>query len=217
MLHLLQSCWLSGLLLIASASAHAYPPAGLKPRYLATGTGISLPTASTNGTSVPTGSTYPTSTSTPTPTSFYLVAADTGNSRLDGEYVYLQSDTSGNGLLVLYLASAVSGVASFSTFALNADGTLTNDFTGDAIATIFAGSTYGTLMFEPAAIADANGDPKSFCKIVAGALTCQTGTDVVFSVCPYQVISGTLVGGTIDVGPTTEPGCSPLTLLVVPA
>lgn len=232
-----QSCWLSFLLFTISATAHAYyPPAGLKPRYLATGTGISLsstlpppyPTGTANGTSIPTGSTYPTSspqtnsstsspTATPTPTPspsefFYLVAADTGTGH-DGYYVSIGADDPG--LLVLYLAAEPNQVASFSTFNINADGTLQNEFAG-GIASIFPGSTYGTLMFSPESVVDANGNTKSFCEIVGGALTCQTGADTVFSICPYEIIDGYVYGGNVDVGPMTQPGCNPLTLLVVP-
>ncbi|CAF9943726.1 MAG: hypothetical protein ALECFALPRED_001113 [Alectoria fallacina] len=231
---LVQTCWFSSLLFIVSATAHAYPPAGLKPRYLVTGTGISLPSTisppypsgTASGTSVTTGSTYPTSpaqtnsstttsTPTPTPTSsefFYLVAADTGTDS-DGDYVSIGADDPG--LLVLYLGSVPNQVASFSTFSINADGTLQNEFAG-GIASIFPGGKYQTLMFTNEANAEANGDIISFCQIVGGALTCQTGADTVFSICPSQVIDGTVVGGNVNVGPTTQPGCNPLTLLVVP-
>lgn len=99
---LVPSCWLTSLLFIASATAHAtsltsiYPHADLKRRYLSTGTTVSLPSAATppyptgsaNGTSVPTGSIYPSGVSStagtstavpaPTPSAFYLVIADTG-------------------------------------------------------------------------------------------------------------------------------------------
>ncbi|KAL9072034.1 MAG: hypothetical protein Q9161_003808 [Pseudevernia consocians] len=233
----LKPSWLSSLLFIVSATALVYPPVGLRPRYLATGTGISLPstspppypTSGANGTSVPTGSTHPTSsaqtnspastsTATPTPTPssspefFYLVAADTGTD-LDGDYVSIGADDPG--LLVLYLAAAPNGVASFSTFSINADGTLQNEFSG-GIASIFSGAQYGTLIFEPESVTDAGGYTKSLCEIVAGALTCQTGTDTVFSICPSEVVDGHVEGGNVDVGPTTQPGCDPLTLLVVP-
>ncbi|CAF9940109.1 hypothetical protein IMSHALPRED_001754 [Imshaugia aleurites] len=225
---LIQSCWLSSLLIIASATAHAFPPAGLKPRYLATGTGISLPstipppypTSNATGISAPTGSIYPTSsisTATPTPTAsgpFYLVVADTGTD-LDGEYAYISADTSGADILVLYLANAPDEVASFSTFNLNADGTLQNEFAG-GIAAIFPGGTSGSLFFENEVYVDEAGDVKSICEIVGGVLTCQTGADTVFFVCPFQDIFGTLVGGTINVGLSTQSGCTTLTLLAVP-
>lgn len=208
------------MLFAASAIPHVYHPAGLKPRYLATGTGIA---SSANATSPSTGSAFPTSsptstsTAAPTPTSsefFYLVAADTGTD-LDGDYVSIGSDTSGNGLLVLYLASTPNQVARFSTFNLNADGTLQNEFSG-GIANIFAGGTYQTLIFSGETFAEESGNTVSLCDIVGGALTCHTGADTVFFVCPSQVISGTLTGGTVDVGPMTRPGCTPLSLLAVP-
>ncbi|KAF6231590.1 hypothetical protein HO173_010122 [Letharia columbiana] len=222
---LLQSRWLSSFLFIASAAAYAYPPAGLKPRYLATGTGISLPstspppypTGSANGTSVSTSPTSASTTATPTPTSselFFLVAADTGTD-LDGDYASIGSDTSGNGLLVLFLAAEPDQVASFSTFNINADGTLENEFVG-GIASIFAGSKYDSLHFENEVFVDEAGDTKSICEVVGGALTCQTGAATVFFVCPVQDIDGSFIGGTVEVGPTTQPGCTTLTLLAVP-
>ena len=228
---LIQSYCLSSLLFTLSVNANLYPPVGLKPRYLATGTGISLsstnpppyPTAGANGSSVATGSAFPTSsptsnsTATPTPTSsgfFYLIAADTGTD-LDGDYVSIGSSTSGNGLYVLYLASTPNQVASFSTFSLNADGTLQNEFVG-GIAAIFPGGTTGTLMFTSETLAEENGDTISFCEVAGGTLTCETGAFTVFFVCPYQVISGTLVGGTVDVGLVTQSGCTPLSLRAVP-
>ena len=218
----IQSFWLSSLLFIVTATAHVYPPAGLKPRYLATGTGISLPSASAppyptgsaTGTSPSTASTAA-STATPTPTAsgpFYLVAADTGTDH-DGYFVYIGADDPG--LLVLYLASGPDEVTSFSTFNINADGTLQNEFSG-GIASTFPGSTYDALIFNPEGFTDSQGYIKSFCEIVDGALTCQTGAATVFSICPYQDIEGHVEGGNVEVGPTTEPGCNPLTLLVVP-
>lgn len=219
---LLPSCWLAILLFIVSATAHIFPPAGLKPRYLATGTGISLsstttppyPISSANGTSAPTGSIYPTSTATPTqpPSDFYLVAADTGTDR-DGYYAYIGANDPGE--LVLYLAAKPEPVASFSTFHLNADGTLLNEFSY-GIASVYPGYKYGSLEFHPEAFAESQGYIISYCKIVGGALSCQTGSDTVFSICPYQDEEGHLEDGNVFVGQTTEPGCFPLTLLVVP-
>ena len=110
---------LTSLFFIASVTAHAYyPPVGLKPRYLSTGTGISLslPTNSANGTAtVSPGTIYlppsstptapvtpistpssssssstapPTSTSPSSSSAFHLIAAGTGTS-LDGSYLFV--------------------------------------------------------------------------------------------------------------------------------
>lgn len=218
---LVQYCWLSSLPFIASAIAHAYPPAGLRPRSLTTGTGISLPSTSAppypTGTAVPTGSiTTSTATPTSTPSSefFYLVVADTGT-QYDGDFLTISSQSSGTGLLVLYpRAQAPDEVTLFSTFNINADGTLQNEF-ARGIANIFPG-TDGTLFFRDEAYVDAAGNIKSICEVVGGTLTCQTGADTVFFICPFQRIAGTLVDGTVNVGPTVRPGCTPITLLVVP-
>ena len=225
---LVQYCWLSSLPFIASAIAHAYPPEGLRPRYLATGTGISLSSTSAppyptgtgiaSGTAIPTGSTTaPTATSTLIPSSefFYLVVADTGT-QYDGDYLSIGSESSGTGLLVLYPgAKAPEEVTSFSTFNLNADSTLQNEFDG-GIANIFPGSTDGTLFFRDEAYVDAVGNIKTICEDVSGTLTCQTGADTVFFICPFETIAATLIGGTVNVGPTVQPGCTPITVLVVP-
>lgn len=177
-----------------------------------------MPTGSVYPTSsAPTNTSSPTSTATPTPTAsepFYLVVADTGTD-LDGQYASIGSDTSGASLLVLYLAATPNEVASFSTFTLNADGTLQNEFVG-GIAAIFPGGTSGSLFFENAVFVDEAGDTESICEIVGGVLTCRTGADTVFFVCPFQVITGTLVGGTVNVGLATQSGCTTLTLLAVP-
>lgn len=209
------------MLFLTSANAHIYPPAGLKPRYLATGTGISLPsttsppypTTSTNIPSAPISSISPTSTPTPTASEFfYLVAANT-NTSLDGSYIYIGSDDAGN--LVLYLAPAPDQVASFSKFNINADGTLQNEFSG-GIASVYPGAKYGSLWFNPEAFTESQGYTVSFCGIVGGELNCRTGADTVFSVCPYQDIEGHVEGGEVVVGVVAEPGCTGLSLLVVP-
>lgn len=106
-------------------------------------------------------------------------------------------------------------MASFSTFSLNADGTLENEFAG-GIAAIFSGGTSGSLMFTSESSAEASGDTISICEIAGGYLTCVTGADTVFFICPSQVISGTLIGGDVNVGVTTESGCTTITLEVVP-
>lgn len=213
--------WLTSLPSIASAIVHALPPAGLRPRYLATGTGISLASTSapfvSTGTAISTGS-ISTSTVTPTPIPstefFYLVVADTGT-QYDGDYLSIGSDTVGNGLLVLYPGEGPDQVTSFSTFNINADGTLQNEFVG-GIANIFPGGTTGTLFFRGETYVDESGNTKTICEVLGRTLTCQTGADTVFFICPPEVISGTLVGGTVDVGQTVTQGCTAITLLVVP-
>lgn len=208
---------------MVSATAHVYPPAGLKPRYLATGTGVSLPSTSSppyptgtaNGTTIPTYSSTSPSTAIPTPTSsefFYLVISDIGTS-LDGDYLTIGSDFGGSGLYVLYPGDEPDSDAKFSTFSINTDGTFQNEFV-QGIAYIFSEGTDDPLVFAGEVSVDENGGIKSICAINGGVLTCQTGTDVVFFVCPFNFTLE--AGGTVDVGPITRPGCTPITLLAVP-
>ena len=217
---LVQYCWLSSLPFIASAIAHAYPPAGLRPRYLATGTGISLPSTSAapypTGTAIPTGSITPTAAPTSIPSSelLYLVIADTGT-EYDGEYLGVNSQYSGTGLLVLYPRKNVNRDPPFSVFNINADGTLQNEFSG-GIANIFPGSTDGTLHFEDVAYVEEVGNIKTICDVVGGTLNCQTGADTVFFICPFRREAATQLDGTLNVGRTVQPGCTPITVLVVP-
>lgn len=105
-------------------------------------------------------------------------------------------------------------MASFSTFSLNADGTLGNEFSG-GIAAIFSGGTSGELMFTTESAAVAGGDAISICQIGGGELTCATGADTVFYICPSQVIDGTLIGGDVVVGVTTQAGCTTISLEAV--
>ena len=236
-----QSCWFSSLLFIASVTGHAYPPAGLKPRYLANGTGISLPlttpspypTGSANGTAIPTGSIYPTrpilpsgvssntSTSTaipnPTPSPFYLVVADTGTP-FDGDYLFIGMDNERSGLELLLFGpqepTSEPSPTAASVFSLSADGILRQDSTG-LIASYF--DNYGLFVFEYPDALESEGESAATCKIVGGALTCQNGADGVFSALYQAVVDEYHPEPSVYLAPTVPAGYSPLTLLVVPA
>ena len=238
------SCWLSSLLFITLVTAHAvspinnHPPADLKDRSLSTGTGVSLlrtitppyPTGSANGTSVPTSSVYSTSsihpsgvssTSTggpgPTPTSFYLIAADTGT-YLDGDYLYIGIDDSGDQLFHLLFEQRFP--AGPSSFSLSANGTLVQDQTGRIaryrkVQENEEDAVYQDLLFfvDPDAPEDPD-DRAVTCEIVHGALTCQSGANGVFYKPPQYVTEYELTLASVTLGQVVLPGSYQITLLV---
>ena len=219
--------WLFSLPLIAPAIGHAYLPNGLKPRYLATGTGVSSPstsappyptgTSTANGTAVPTGST---ATSTATPTSipsselFYLVVADSGTDILDGSFLEFSGAVafSGNLNLYPYPPPLPSGPDSYALFHLNEDGTLG---VAEYICWIDTTITFAALGVAPP---DPEGNPSDevICEVVGGKLFCEAAGKTVFSICPTTLPSAGFTGAELDIGPTVEPGCAEVTLLVVP-
>lgn len=81
---------------------------------------------------------------------------------------------------------------------------------------MYPGTGYRSLWFNPEAFTESQGYTISECEIVGGGLSCTTGADTVFSICPYENVEGHVENGNVDVGQATEPGCFPLTLLVVP-
>ena len=224
---LIQISWLLSLYFLSSAAAHAGLPMGFRPRDLATGTANSsssppYPTGTANGTATPTGSiAASTATSTPVLPSgfFYLVIASTGTP-YDGQLLRRTGYKAYNGGVVLYpevyqpdyYATDIQ-----SHFSLLASGALYNAG-AQGVAGIGAFVTYGTLVFAPEE--DYEYQPpfppgqKSICKIVSGAVTCQTGPATVFYICPFISAEGS--GGDVLVGPSAEPGCTVIDLLAVP-
>ena len=226
------SFWLSSLLFIASATAHAYAPAGLRPRCLSiTGTSVPFistppyPTGSANGTAIPTASTYvPTATSmTPpvsTPFLFYLVTAGTGTF-LDGYYLYYDccyGGVQGGTLAILRFTNNADVISrTSSTFSLNGNSTLKNTYGG--VGRAFDDSTTLYWFFNNGDIYGVDQSAvvhESICEIVGGELTCVTGVDTVFLVCGIDS-ANTVVGNlVVQLGTAVPAGCSPFTLLVVP-
>lgn len=82
------------------------------------------------------------------------------------------------------------------------------------LANIFPGGTAGTLFFRSETDVDESGNTKTICEVVGRILNCQTGADTVFFIFPPEVVSGTLVGGTVDVEQAVTQGCTAITLLV---
>ena len=238
----IQSLWLMSLLFITSVAAHAYPPMGLKPRYLSTGTAISLSvlTNSANGTAVSTGTIYsppsvsivaPTSTSSaaaPTSTSsdFRLVAAGTGT-YLDGYYL-IADGTRGAGdgdlqVMVFIEELAAPPLDDVATFHLAANNTLVNGYGGEGKAFGFPTDNYWFFNRNP--ILEPYEAFESVCEIVGGELKCVTGPNTVFYICVEVFVDGPFAGEPINdrdliplLGPAVDTACSgvELTLLVVP-
>ena len=238
----IQSFWLTSLLFITSVTAHAYPPMGLKPRYLSTGTGISpaFPTKSANGTAVLTGTTYsPPSISTAAPTStssaaapsstssdFHLVAAGTGT-YLDGYYLIVNGARgSGPGdlqVMVFIEELPLTPLVDVATFHLAANGTLVNGYGGEGKAFGFPADNY--WFFNRNTILEPYEVFESVCDIVGGELRCATGPNTVFYICVEVFVDGPFAGEPINdrdliplLGPAVNSACSgvELTLLVVP-
>lgn len=224
--------WLSSLSFIALAICHAYPPIGLKPRYLATGTGVSLPstsappyptgtgTGTANGTATSTGS-IANSTATPTPIPpterFFLVVADSGTD-LDGNYIQFSGNTAQSGLLVLYPRPPPDDFSYPSSllFNINEDGTLgIQEYTCFILSII----TYPPLILGEAGPYETQPDypyATVYCEAVGGDLACQSDSRTIFSICPDDFPYDGFTGGSVDLGPTVEPGCAEVTLRIVP-
>lgn len=219
---LLQSCWLSSLLFVVSTAANVYPPAGLKPRYLATGTGISLP--STSSPPYPTGSSYLTSSilpsgvsstavPAPTPSTFYLVVADTGTP-FDGHYIFVGTDTSRDGLYLGIIGSTEPDQYGMSVFSLSANGTLEQD-QSTLVAAYFDFDGSGSFIFQYPYAFEALQETAAACEIVGGALVCQNGEAGVFHATPQMFIAEELTTPSLGLSPTAPSGSYEVTLLVV--
>ena len=237
---LVHSRWLSSLLSIASVTAHALSPirdhfaADLRDRSLSTGTGVSLPltttppypTGSPNGTSIPTGSVYPTSsilstgvssTSTavpePTPSEFFLKVADSGT-YLDGDYVYIGIDDSGDGLFkLLFEQEAAAGPASFS---LGANGTLVQVDTG-RIARYRVDTVnvnYNGFFFADPVNPEDPDASAVVCDIAHGALICHSGANNIFYPAEQYVVNHEVTLASVALAQTLYPFQHSLTLLV---
>lgn len=239
---LIQSFWLTSLFFAASATAHAYPPRGLKPRYLSTGTGISLsptayPTNIANGTTTvsppPLSTAASTSTSSaaaPTSTSsdFYLVAADTGT-YLDGYYLFIGGNrgVGAGDLQIMIFTEELPPEWSLpsATFHLAANNTLVPGYGGDGKS--FGISPFNYWFFNKNPILETLEVFESICEIADGELKCVTGPNTVFFVCTLVFPDGPFQSQPVNdndlvplLGPAVDlsPACNgvPLTLKVVP-
>lgn len=242
---LIHSFWLTSLLFIASVIAHAYPPMGLRPRYLSTGTGISLlfPTNIANGTASSTGTTYsPPSLSTaapittaslsssaapPTSTSsdFHLVAAGTGT-YLDGYYLITNGARGiGHGDLQVMVFTPTSDLPpsqllNIATFHLAPNGTLLSEYGGAGKAFGFPQDNYWFFNRNP--ILEPYETFDSVCEIVGGELKCVTGPNTVFYICVEVFLDGPFAGQPINdrdliplLGPEVNTACNGVELTLL--
>ena len=236
----IQFSWLTSLLFIASATAHAYPPPGLKPRYLSTGTGISTPypTSIANGTAVLTGTTPPPTSTTPSsstaasPTStssdFYLVASGTGTS-IDGYYLYVDGRCGPGSpgdldCMVFTYSTEIPLGNTIATFHLTANHTIVPGYFSDGKG--FGDYTYSYWFFNDRII-EHDEVYESVCEIVDGELKCVTGPNTLFYICTIVFLDGPFEGEPVNdndliplLGPAvdTSDACKgvELTLKVVP-
>ncbi len=182
---------------------------------------IKKSTVKTSSTHRPSSSSTKSSTRTPTstPSVFYLVAADTGQTEFDGSYFKLIPDPDPTITLsgddVLQFGNKTSHGA--ANFTLNADGTLQcNSGSGPLYACVSNGHPYTqSLEFEDSEDLDEWGLVAVTCAIANRVLTCQWGPLVVFYFEPSDVVDGKQTGETLEIGVVGDG--TPFTIQVVPA
>ena len=239
---LVQSFWLSSLLCMVSATAHAtsltniHPPADLKRRYLSTGTGVSLPsiatppypTGSANATAVPTGSTYPTSS---------LLPSSASSSATTPTATAVPPPTIGPYYLVVaHTGTPFDGDYINLDFEPSDEGLNVLVFGstelvpgGDSVYYLFSDGTFqndntgwtasyvnssASFVFPNPGSPDYNGETAVTCEYnVGGVLTCQKG---VFYAFPQTVVGGDPLPRTpfVQLGSTVPIGAYQLTLLL---
>lgn len=200
---LVKFCWLTGLL-VSTGTAVQLPSTATPP----------YPNGSANGTVISTSSIYPsgvssTAVSTPTPSAFYLLIADTGTP-FDGEYL-----TVGAGLdVAANVATEPVTAASRQVFRLSANGTLWNDDSG--LFASYPPSSPGDFTWGETSV---DGSPltPATCGIVDEALTCTFGETGSFFVDPEHFVYEEPVPTIVLFGSTVLVGLYPITVLVVPA
>lgn len=155
---------------------------------------------------------------TSTPSTFYLVAADTGSTAFDGSYFRIIIDPfpvitiSGDSAIQFANKSPV-GAANFT---LLADGTLQcNSPSGPLVACVSNGHPETqTFMFENPDHLGEYGFVTATCAIAGGVLSCQWGPLVEFLYGPSNIENGTQVGEYVFLGLVGD--IVPFTIRVVP-
>ena len=155
---------------------------------------------------------------TSTPSTFYLVAADTGSTTFDGSYFRIIIDPfpvitiSGDSVIQFANKSPV-GAANFT---LLADGTLQcNSASGPLVACVSDGHpTDQTFMFENPDHLGEYGFVRTTCAIAGGVLSCQWGPLVDFDYGPSNIVDGKQVGEYVGLGLAGD--VTPFTIRVVP-
>ena len=234
---LVRSHWLSSLLFIASATALVstssshHTTSTTKTRSSSTHsttlsttkkttTSASSTHHSTTATTKKSSSSSKSSTVAPTstPSTFYLVAADTGSTTFDGSYFRSILDPfpvitiSGDSVIQFANKSPV-GAANFT---LLADGTLQcNSASGPLVACVSNGHPVDqTFMFENPDHLGEYGFVTATCAIAGGVLSCQWGPLVNFYYAPSNIVDGKQVGEYVILGLVGDG--TPFTIRVVP-
>ena len=153
-----------------------------------------------------------------TPSTFYLVAADTGSTAFDGSYFRTILDPfpvitiSGDSVIQFANKSPV-GAANFT---LLADGTLQcNSASGPLVACVSDGHpTTQTFTFENPNHLGEYGFVRTTCAIAGGILSCQWGPLVDFYYQSSNIVNGTQVGEYVLLGLVGD--ITPFTIRVVP-
>ena len=175
---------------------------------------------STTATTTKKTSSSKSSTVAPTsaPSTFYLVAADTGSTTFDGSYFKSIIDPfpditiSGDSAIQFANKSPV-GAANFT---LLADGTLQcNSAAGPIVACVSNGHPFTqTFKFENPDHLDEYGYVSATCAITSDVLSCQWGPLVDFFYLPSNIENGTQVGEYVLLGLVGDD--TPFTIRVVP-
>ena len=167
---------------------------------------------------VSSSSTTPPVAPTSTSSTFYLVAADTGQTAFDGSYLQIIPDPSpliqGSGDRVLQFGQKTpQGAANFT---LNADGTLQcNSGSGPLVASISNGHPFTQkLQFEDPDDLTKSGLATVTCGIAGAVLTCQWYSLTGFYFEPSDVVDAKQLGDIVDIGPEGD-GESLLNIKVV--
>ena len=227
---LVQTCWLLSLVfvvstnaLVSTSSAHHTSSSTIKKTTVPTSsTHHTSTSSSTKRTTVSPSSSHHTSSSstkssttppTSTPSTFYLVAANTGQTSLDGSYMNTildpyPADTDSGDLALHFGGKTSKGAANFT---LTADGYLRcNCASGPLYACVSNGHPVTQIMelsvFDNLAFENMYGMVPVTCQIAAKVLTCQWYSLVVWY---FDDIDG----GFVDIGPV---GDANFTLQVVP-
>ena len=155
---------------------------------------------------------------TPTPSTFYLVAVDTGSTAFDGSYFKTVLDpfpviTISGDSVIQFANKTPVGAANFT---LLADGTLQcNSASGPLVACVSDGHpTTQTFTFENPNHLSEYGFVRATCAIAGGFLSCQWGPLVDFYYQPSNVVNGTQVGEYVLLGLVGD--ITPFTIRVVP-
>lgn len=198
---------------VVSTSSSLHTTATTKKSVSSTKSSSHLSTTTKKSTTSTKSTKTSTASSTPTLSTFYLVAEDTGLTAYDGVYLHEDPNADYPGYPFMFLNSANKNAVGAATFNLFANGTLQyNGASGPQYASVSDGHPQDqSVNFEYADQLDRFGVDPLTCKIAAGAVTCfspQTGADTL----TFYASNG----GTTSLDIYDEVANTPITLKVVP-